>query len=266
MATISSSFSTPFQTFKYPKPKHLWAPSEPLKLGCSRTQLVSQSQNNHGIEALSITYPSRGRRQRPRIAAAVFQQEAVEVQEGEVEDEVKVNTKLYFGNLPYSCDSPTLAGLVQQYANPELVEVLYDRETGISRGYAFVTMTSIEDCEKVIQNLDGSELLGRYLKVNFSDKPKPKEPLFHETGYKLFVGNLSWSVTSEILQRAFQDCGNVVGAWVIHDGLTGRSRGFGFVSYATKLEMEKALESLDGLELEGRAIRVRVAQGKKLQY
>lgn len=87
--------------------------------------------------------------------------------------------------------------------------------------------------------------MGRVLRVNFSDKPKPKEPLYPETEYKLFVGNLSWSVTSESLTQAFQEYGNVVGARVIYNGETGRSRGYGFVSYSTKPEMEKALEALN---------------------
>lgn len=180
------------------------------------------------------------------------------------EGEVQVNnTKLYFGNLPYHCDSAQLAGIVQQYGTPELVEVLYNRDTGRSRGFAFVTMSSIEDCNAVIENLDGSEYGGRYLRVNFSDKPREREPMFPETEHKLFVGNLSWSVTSESLYEAFQEYGNVVGARVLFDGETGKSRGYGFVSYATRSEMENALTSLNGVELEGRAMRVSLAEGKK---
>lgn len=93
------------------------------------------------------------------------------------------------------------------------------------------------------------EYLGRTLRVNFSDKPKPKEPLYPETEYKLFVGNLSWSVTSESLTQAFQEYGNVVGARVLYDGETGRSRGYGFVCFSTKSEMDTALESLNGVVL-----------------
>nr|XP_010940713.1 28 kDa ribonucleoprotein, chloroplastic isoform X2 [Elaeis guineensis] len=202
-----------------------------------------------------------------RISAAVAQEEATAaVQEEEEEEEeeketmeesgkgeevvvaapAQQNTKLYFGNLPYSCDSAQLAGIIQEYANPELVEVLYDRDTGRSRGFAFVTMSSIEDCEAVIQNLDGSQYSGRTMRVNFSDKPKPKEPLYPESDYKLFVGNLSWSVTSENLTQAFQEYGNVVGARVLYDGDTGRSRGYGFVCYSTKEEMDAALQYLNG--------------------
>ncbi|KAJ1281598.1 hypothetical protein BS78_04G317900, partial [Paspalum vaginatum] len=172
-------------------------------------------------------------------------------------------TKLYFGNLPYNCDSAQLAGIVQEYASPEMVEVLYDRTTGRSRGFAFVTMTTVQDCELVIKNLDGTLYGGRTMKVNFADRPKPKLPLYPETEHKLFVGNLSWTVTSEMLTEAFQRCGNVVGARVLYDGETGRSRGYGFVCYSSKEEMDDALSSLNGMEMEGREIRVNLALGKK---
>ncbi|TXG72426.1 hypothetical protein EZV62_001005 [Acer yangbiense] len=178
-------------------------------------------------------------------------------------EEALVNTKLYFGNLPYNIDSAQLAGIIQDHASPELIEVLYDRDTGRSRGFAFVTMSSVEDCNAVIENLDGSEYLGRNLRVNFSDKPKSRAPLYAETEYKLFVGNLSWSLTNESLSQAFQQYGNVIGARVLYDGETGRSRGYGFVCYSTKSEMEAAIESLNGAELEGRAIRVSLAEGRK---
>lgn len=93
------------------------------------------------------------------------------------------------------------------------------------------------------------EFMGRTLRVNLADKPRPKVPLYPETEFKLFVGNLSWSVTSESLTKAFQEYGNVVGARVLYDGETGRSRGYGFVCYSTKSEMDTALESLDGAVL-----------------
>ncbi|KAL6911233.1 hypothetical protein ACP4OV_000038 [Aristida adscensionis] len=182
---------------------------------------------------------------------------------GEAAASTTTSTKLYFGNLPYNCDSAQLAGIVQEYASPEMIEVLYDRTTGRSRGFAFVTMTTIQDCELVIKNLDGSLYGGRTMKVNFADRPKPKLPLYPETEYKLFVGNLPWTVTSEMLTEAFQRCGNVVGARVLYDGETGRSRGYGFVCYSTKEEMDEALSSLNGMEIEGREIRVNLALGKK---
>ncbi|PPD67046.1 hypothetical protein GOBAR_DD36078 [Gossypium barbadense] len=208
---------------------------------------ISHHQSYFTHELFPITVVTVQKWRALKVSAAVAQQETAVTAESPVEEE-KVEE---------------LAGIIQEYGSPELVEVLYNRETGKSRGFAFVTMSTIEDCNIIIQNLDGSEYLGRTLRVNFSDKPRAREPLYPETEYKLFVGNLSWSVTSEILTQAFQEYGNVVGARVLYDGETGRSRGYGFVSYSTKSEMEAAIQSLNGVELEGRALRVSLAQGRQ---
>ncbi|KAK8548681.1 hypothetical protein V6N13_054540 [Hibiscus sabdariffa] len=277
-AAVASSFSQSINTLKSMRFKQPPADHQSLRIPSSRV-LSSISHLHHHSYFTHELFPTAGTVHKWRalkVSAAVAEQETAATApveeslveekaetEGEVEGESAVNTKLYFGNLPYNVDSAQLAGIIQDYGSPELVEVLYDRQTGKSRGFAFVTMSTIEDCNTVIQNLDGSQYLGRTLRVNFSDKPKPKEPLYPETEFKLFVGNLSWSVTSESLTQAFQEYGNVVGARVLFDGETGRSRGYGFVSYSTKSEMEAAIQSLDGVELEGRALRVSLAQGRR---
>ena len=73
---------------------------------------------------------------------------------------------------------------------------------------------------------------------------------------KLFVGSLSWNTTSEELQSAFAACGDVVEAKVVTDRDTGRSRGFGFVTYSDAESATRAIEELDGSSLDGRSIRV----------
>ena len=73
---------------------------------------------------------------------------------------------------------------------------------------------------------------------------------------KLFVGSLSWNTTSAELQNAFAVCGEVVEAKVISDRDTGRSRGFGFVTFQDADSATRAIEELDGSTLDGRSIRV----------
>jgi RNA recognition motif-containing protein len=78
---------------------------------------------------------------------------------------------------------------------------------------------------------------------------------------RLYVGNLSWNVTDEDLREVFQADGRqVVDARVITDRETGRSRGFGFVEFASSEEGAAAIEALDGHELDGRPMRVNEAQ------
>ncbi len=77
---------------------------------------------------------------------------------------------------------------------------------------------------------------------------------------KLYVGNLAYSVTSEQLKEFFAEFGEVVEAIVIFDKMSGRSKGFGFVTFATDEEAKKALEASDGKEMSGRNLRVSIAR------
>ncbi|MEJ2580311.1 MAG: RNA-binding protein [Acidobacteriota bacterium] len=80
---------------------------------------------------------------------------------------------------------------------------------------------------------------------------------------KLFVGSLSWGTNDEALRNAFAAHGEVSEAVVISDRDTGRSRGFGFVTFEDDEAADKAIAALNGTELDGRTIRVDVAQAKQ---
>ncbi|KAJ1305797.1 hypothetical protein OPQ81_010527 [Rhizoctonia solani] len=80
---------------------------------------------------------------------------------------------------------------------------------------------------------------------------------------KLFVGNLSWNTNDDTLRNAFSNFGHVVDTIVMKDRETGRSRGFGFVTYGTKEEAEAGMEGLNEQELDGRRIRVNIANERK---
>lgn len=82
---------------------------------------------------------------------------------------------------------------------------------------------------------------------------------------RLYVGNLSYSTTSDSLRAAFSQSGTVVTADVLMDRQTGRSRGFGFVEMGTEAEAKKAIEMWDGKNLDDRSIRVNIAQPRAAQ-
>jgi len=79
-------------------------------------------------------------------------------------------------------------------------------------------------------------------------------------GKKLYVGNLSYSMTDEGLQAAFSQCGTVESARVITDRDSGRSKGFGFVEMSNDQEATKAIEQWNGQVLEGRPLNVSEAR------
>jgi RNA recognition motif-containing protein len=83
-----------------------------------------------------------------------------------------------------------------------------------------------------------------------------------EVEMKLFVGGLSWNTTRETLRAAFEAYGEVADAVVVMDRDTGRSRGFGFVTFTVSDDGSKALAALNGATLDGRTIRCNEAQPK----
>ncbi|MBU0532038.1 RNA-binding protein [Candidatus Micrarchaeota archaeon] len=77
---------------------------------------------------------------------------------------------------------------------------------------------------------------------------------------KLYIGNLAYSVTNEQLKELFAGCGDVTDAQVITDRRTGRSKGFGFVTFADEAGAEKAVNEMNGKDVEGRQLRVSEAR------
>lgn len=77
---------------------------------------------------------------------------------------------------------------------------------------------------------------------------------------KLYVGNLSYNVDDSQLEEAFAAAGKVDSAKVIVDKMTGRSRGFGFVEMATEEDAQKAIDTMNGKELDGRELKVNEAR------
>ena len=80
---------------------------------------------------------------------------------------------------------------------------------------------------------------------------------------KLFVGGLPWATTDAELNEAFSAAGTVSEAVVIMDKMTGRSKGFGFVSYDNDEEADKAIEMFNEKEFAGRTITVNEARPKE---
>ncbi|KAG2241801.1 hypothetical protein Bca52824_096356 [Brassica carinata] len=192
--------------------------------------------------------------------------------------------KLFVGNLPFNVDSAQLAQLFESAGNVEMVEVIYDKVTGRSRGFGFVTMSSVSEVEAAAQQFNGYELDGRPLRVNAGPPPPKREDSFSRgprssfgssgsgygggggggagSGNRVYVGNLSWGVDDMALESLFGEQGKVAEARVIYDRDSGRSKGFGFVTYNSAQEVQNAIRNLNGADLDGRQIRVSEAEAR----
>ena len=80
---------------------------------------------------------------------------------------------------------------------------------------------------------------------------------------RLYVGNLSYYTTEDALMRTFAQVGDVSEAKLVIDRETGRSRGFAFVTMGTDADAQKAISQLDGQDLDGRPLRVNIAEERK---
>ncbi|OVA20452.1 RNA recognition motif domain [Macleaya cordata] len=78
--------------------------------------------------------------------------------------------------------------------------------------------------------------------------------------YRCFIGGLSWSTSDRGLKNAFEKFGHLVEAKVVVDKFSGRSRGFGFVTFDDKKAMDEAIDAMNGMDLDGRPITVDKAQ------
>ncbi|KAI8897482.1 RNP-1 like RNA-binding protein [Globomyces pollinis-pini] len=79
---------------------------------------------------------------------------------------------------------------------------------------------------------------------------------------KIYVGNLSWGSSEESLKTLCEPFGSIADAFIVRDRLTGKSRGFGFVEFASKDSADKAVEKLNGSQVDGRSIKVNFAEEK----
>lgn len=96
------------------------------------------------------------------------------------------------------------------------------------------------------------------------DSKKEEIDKVPEQENKIYVGNIEFSVTDEELRKFFEEKGmQVKEATIIKDRYTGRSKGFGFVEMASGEEVENAIQSLDGQELNGRKLKISKARKPK---
>ncbi|KAL0331775.1 UNVERIFIED_CONTAM: RNA-binding protein CP33, chloroplastic [Sesamum angustifolium] len=192
--------------------------------------------------------------------------ESVTVEE-EVEESGKPESrrKLFVLNLPWSFSVADIKKLFGECGTVADVEIIKQKD-GKNRGFAFVTMSSGEEAQAAIEKYDSYELVGRIIRVQFAKrfkKPVRASPVVTppgETRHKLYVSNLAWKVRSNNLRDLFSFNFNPVSVRVVFDNPSGRSAGYGFVSFATKEEAESAISALDGKELLGRPIRLKFSE------
>jgi len=86
------------------------------------------------------------------------------------------NSKLYVGNLPFASTAQDLEALFGQVGTVSVVEIIFDKFTGRSRGFAFITMGNGDEAQKAVEKFHGHELEGRALAVNIARPREERAP------------------------------------------------------------------------------------------
>ena len=86
------------------------------------------------------------------------------------------NSKLYVGNLPFASTAQDLEALFGQVGTVNVVEIIFDKFTGRSRGFAFVTMANGDEAQKAVEQFHGHEVEGRALSVNIARPREERAP------------------------------------------------------------------------------------------
>ncbi|KAK1164709.1 nucleolysin TIAR isoform X1 [Huso huso] len=127
--------------------------------------------------------------------------------------------------------------------------------------YCFVEFYEHRDAAAALAAMNGRKIMGKEVKVNWATTPssQKKDTSNH---FHVFVGDLSPEITTEDIKAAFAPFGKISDARVVKDMTTGKSKGYGFVSFYNKLDAENAIVHMGGQWLGGRQIRTNWATRK----
>ena len=169
--------------------------------------------------------------------------------------------KIYLGNLPFDVSRDDLSQFFSAYGDLQDIYIPMNSETGQGRGFAFLTMKEA-DADRAVSEANGTEFGGRPIVVSepLAAGERPQRPA-RDDRTKLYVGNLSFYTVRETLQEIFEEFGTVIDCYMPEDPETGGTRGFGFVTMP-KEAADRAVAEIDGCEVDGRMIRVNIAQPK----
>ncbi|KAA0717963.1 Nucleolysin TIAR TIA-1-related protein [Triplophysa tibetana] len=175
-----------------------------------------------------------------------------------MEDESHPKT-LYVGNLSRDVTENLILQLFTQIGPCKSCKMITEQTS--NDPYCFVEFFEHRDAAAALAAMNGRKILGKEVKVNWATTPssQKKDTSNH---FHVFVGDLSPEITTDDIRAAFAPFGKISDARVVKDMTTGKSKGYGFVSFYNKLDAENAIVHMGGQWLGGRQIRTNWATRK----
>ncbi|XP_051149316.1 UBP1-associated protein 2C-like [Andrographis paniculata] len=170
--------------------------------------------------------------------------------------------KLFVRGLAWNTTSEALCAAFLEHGEIEEGAVIYDKVTGKSRGYGFVTYKDMESAQRALK-APSKMIEGRMAVCNLASEGLSSFSITPDQAQrKLYIGGLSPDTTSEMLLAFFSRHGEIEEGSVAYDKDTNRSRGFGFVTYKTVEAAKKAIDDTQKM-LGGRNVTVKLADNYK---
>lgn len=167
--------------------------------------------------------------------------------------------KIFIGGLAGETTTEKLTKHFKKYG--EIIDsvIMRNRVTGHTRGFGFVTYADPSVCERVLQ--DKHVLDGKTVEIKRSI-PREKMVKGPRTK-KVFVGGIPTSVTEDEFQEYFSKFGKITERQIMHDRVSGRSRGFGFVTFESEDSVDELLAEGGKIELGGKQVEIKKAEPKR---
>lgn len=174
-------------------------------------------------------------------------------------DKASASGKIFIGGLSWETSTEKLTNHFKKYG--EIIDsvIMKDRVTGHPRGFGFVTYSDPSVCDRVIK--DNHVLDGRTVEIKRS---VPRDSMVKgPKTKKIFVGGISPSLSEEEFKSYFSKYGKVVEHQIMQDHSTGRSRGFGFITFDSEHVVDEILSQGKMIELGGKQVEIKKAEPKK---
>nr|GME09347.1 heterogeneous nuclear ribonucleoprotein 1-like [Ipomoea batatas] len=169
--------------------------------------------------------------------------------------------KLFVGGIAWETSEESFSRYFSKYGEIVYSVIMMDKVSGRPRGFGFVTFVDAEVASKVLQ--EEHVIDGRVLEVKRT-VPREDMPLRGVSKTKkIFIGGIPISLTEGGLKEYFSSYGNIVECQIMLDHNTGRSRGFGFVSFDNEDAVEKVLCDGRMHELSGKQVEIKRAEPKR---
>ena len=162
------------------------------------------------------------------------------------------NTSLYVGDLEPTATEAQLYELFSTIGPVVSIRVCRDLITRRSLGYAYVNFSQAQDAARALNDLNFNPVNGKAIRILYSQR----DPTIRKSGVgNIFVKNLDKDIDTVALHETFAQFGNVVSSKVATD-MQGNSKGYGFIQFDTEAAAKEAIDTVNGMELNGKVVYV----------